>query len=558
MRTKKTLINVTVNLMGQLLIFSLAILTRSLMAELMPSDYLGVNGLFTNVLTIMSLAELGIGSAMLYALYKPVAENDQAHITMLMNLYRRLYRAVAVVVAVIGIAMYPLLPYLVHNDTVIQHLPLIYFMYVAQSVSSYFFFYKTALLSANQDQYIINIYSYLFMVLRYVAQIIILYTTHSFLLYLAAQIMLGIIPNILASRRAEKMFPFIRENRDLLPPKKERSAIFKNVRAMFMHKLGSVMVYSVDNLLMSALIGLSTVGVYSNYKTIVDSVSNLVRQLLNGIQNSVGNLVALEKDEERIYHIFKALNFAGFLFSSFCTVAMLVLFRPFIRCFFGEEYIFSQTTEMLILAQFYISSMRIIIGQFKDTMGLFWHDRYKPLAEVVVNLGLSWILAMRFGLDGILAATVIDLLLIPFLVEPLVLFKRGFKQQTKRYLLEYYATYFLWTLTMIAGGFAAMKVCDLVAIGGFLGVLVKGIVAMAVYGAMMLACYCWTTPFKTLVGYVMRMVKREGANLRRQKIPRMRWNQIGGHQRRKRHIRKTMRNEVLRSADGRAHHRRER
>lgn len=509
MRTQKTAINIVVNVIGQLLNFMLSLLNRSVMARLMPSDYLGVNGLFVNVLTIMSLAELGIGSAMLYVLYKPVAEQDQRKIQELMNLYRRLYRWVAMVVAVIGVLMYPLLPVLVKSNTVIENLHLIYFMYVAQSISSYFFVYKSALLSANQEHYIINIYNDAFLLGRYVLQIIALLLTRNFLLYLTIQIVMGVIPNILISKAAEKKFPFIQENKDILPPKEEQDSIFKNVKAMFMHKIGTVMVYNVDNLLMSALIGLSTVGVFSNYKLISTNLTNILGQIINGSRNSIGNLVATEKDEGKIYGIFNALNFACFLLFSYGTVAMAILFTPFLKLFFGDNYLFPTNTVVLILAQFYLSGMRNIVQQFRDAMGIFWYDRYKAMVEVVVNLVLSLLLARFYGLNGILGATVIDLILIPFWVEPLILFRYGIKEHTKRYMFEYYAHFTLWTISMLAGGFAAMKTCQFVTIGGFVGLIAKGLTCTAVYAAVMLVLYVWTAPFKLLLQYALRLVSRK-------------------------------------------------
>lgn len=507
MRTKKSLMNMMVSLLGQLLNLGLAIAARSYLAQCMPSEYLGINGLFTNVLTILSLADLGIGTAMMYALYAPVARGDREEIQKLMNLYRRLYRYVAAAVALLGLAMLPFLRFLIRTDTPVDHMVLIYLMYLTQSVTSYFFVYKSALIDAHQNQYINSIYTYVFTLIRYAAQIAALALTGSFLLYLAIQILCGLLPNLLASRRAERMYPYIRENRDSYPGREAEREIFRNVKALFIHKTASTMVYSVDSVLISALVSLGTTGIYSNYRLIYTNVSNLVTRLFDGVTASVGNLVATQKDEAERYRVFRVLNFGAFLLYSYCAVAMKILFAPFIRLYFGEGYLLPQRTVLLLLAQFYLTGMRVVVQQFRNTMGLFWYDRYKSVVEVVVNLSLSILLGRRFGLNGILGATVIDLLAIPFWVDPVVVFHYGWPDNGRKYLAGYFARFAAWTGGMLLAGWAAERACALVEVSGFAGLVAQGLTCTAVYGALLLAFFFWTPECRGLWGYAARFVK---------------------------------------------------
>lgn len=508
MRTKKSIVNIAVGLLGQVLNLLLAIASRSILAEYMPREYLGLNGLFSDVLTILSLSELGIGSAMMYALYGPVAEGDRVEIGKLMNLYRKLYRYVAVAVAVLGLALLPFLHLLIRTEHRIDHIVVIYLMYLSQSVASYCFVYKTALIDAHQNQYICSIYNHVFNFVRYLGQIAVLILTQNYFLYLAVQIACGLLPNYLASRRAERMYPDLFEDRDSYPDQETRQEIFRNIRALFLHRSAGMMVYGVDSVLITALVSLGTTGIYSNYKLITGNIDGLLSRIFNGLSASIGNLVATEPDKERCYRIYCMLNFAAFLLYSYCCVAMLILFEPFILLCFGSDYLLPQVTVFLVLMQFYLTGMRVMTHKFREAMGLFWYDRYKAVVEVVVNFSLSILLAKWFGLDGILAATVLDLLLIPLWVDPYVLFRHGWKHNWRGYLTGYFVRYAVWTAGMLAGGFVTQKVCGLIALSGLSGFVVKGLACTALYGAIMLALFGWSRECRDLFGYVKGLLRR--------------------------------------------------
>lgn len=498
MRTKQSIINVTVNLTGQFLNFMLALLSRSVLAKLLPGEYLGINGLFTNVLNILSLAELGIGTAMLYAFYKPVADNNIPEIRKLMNFYRQMYRMIALAVSCLGILLIPFLHILVKDAKQIENLVLMYLLYLIQSVSSYFFVYKTSIIIANQKQYICNIYTYACTICRYILQILVLLWMKDFLIYLVVQIVFAVLPNILASRKAEKMYPFMDEDRTSYPEKTVRKDILKNVRAMFSHKLGSVLVYNTDNLIMSAFIGLGSVGIYSNYKLISSNLNTVLSQIFAGMAASIGNLAATS-ERKRVLDVFNTLNFFCFLLYGYSTVMMAVLFEPFIELFFDNSFLLGKWTVLVLLSEFYITGMRQAMQQFRNAMGTFWYDRYKPIVEVVLNLVISLVLVRRYKITGILAGTVLSLLLVSFWVEPYVFFKYSIRDNMGKNMKKYFSVYFFRVFTVAVAYIGINKVCDIVPGENFIGFVFRGLTATVLYGVLITVVYSRTDEWKNLI-----------------------------------------------------------
>lgn len=262
MRTRYTLINMLVNIGGQFFTMLLSFISRMVFIRCLSAAYLGVNGLFTDVLSILNFAELGIGTAMVFSMYEPAARNDEQKLARLMNLYKWMYRAVAASVLLFGLVLLPFLPYLIKDGEGIEHITLIYMMYVLSSACSYLLNYKSSIYQAYQKSYICTGWTLVCECIRTVVQIVALLLTGNFILYLAIQLVVQFIPNIIISHMADKEFPYLKECREL-PEKEERNGILKNIGAMSMHKLATVIVRNTDSLLMSSFIGLATVGLYS-------------------------------------------------------------------------------------------------------------------------------------------------------------------------------------------------------------------------------------------------------------------------------------------------------
>lgn len=505
MRTKKSIINMIVGVGGQLLTLLLTFLGRLIFVHYLSAAHLGVNGLFTNLISVMSLAEMGMGTAMAYAMYKPAAEQDHDMMVRLLNLYRRLYRIVAAVVFAFGMALYPFLNYFIKDAGDVEHLHFIYLMYLANAVASYLYSYKSSVLIVNQREYIKNLYENLAQIARIAAQILILVLTGNFILYLAVQLFSTFMANVLIARKVDRDYPYLNAHKEL-PPDNVRKSIAKNIYAMSMHKFGTVIVLKTDSLIMSAFVGLTSVGIYSNYKLVTSNANTLLNKIYSAFTGSIGHLSATES-ADKIYEIYQALDFLLFLLYGYVTAAVYVLANPFVELFFGKAYLFPMLTVFFIAADFYVTGMRQINLKFKETLGIFWQDRFKPLAESVINLVVSIALVGKYQVAGVMLGTIVSSMLTNFWVEPYMLMRYGIKEAWQPKLRRYFVDYILRTAVMVIGTAAAWYACRPFACTNFALLVLRGIVCTAVYCLVVVAFFGRSWQFKYLKNRVLVILR---------------------------------------------------
>lgn len=434
-RTRKSIINLITALCGQIFGVIISFIVRMVFVNFLSSEYLGVNGLFTNILTMLSLVELGVGSAMTYSLYKPIAEENVEKIKSLMDLYKKAYRIIGIIVLVIGIGFTPFYKYLISEVPDIPNLNFIYILFVVNTGISYFYSYKRSLIICNQNKYIATIYRYAFYFIYNIAQVIVLITTQNYILYLICQVIATILENIAISRKADKMYPYLKE-KDIKPlPKKEFNTIKKNVGAMLFHKMGAIVVNSTDNIILSKFVSLKAVGLYSNYYMVINGIEIIIGQIFEAIIASVGNL-GVSESKEKLKSVFNKVFFMNFWLFSLCSICLLVLFNDFIKIWVGQEYVFEFSIVLIIVIAFYLKGMRKAVLTFRDATGIFYHDRYKPIFEAVINLIVSIILAKKWGVAGVFIGTIISTLATSMWVEPYVLYKYAFKEKVYKYFVK--------------------------------------------------------------------------------------------------------------------------
>lgn len=448
-RTKNSLRNVKYALFFQGLKIFITFFTRKVFVLMLTQEYLGLNGTFSNILSMLSLAELGIGSAITYSLYKPLAERDEKQVAARMDLFRRAYWTIGLTVALLGACLTPFLPVLIRDLPDIPHVNLIYLLFVLNASLSYFFSYKQSLIIADQRQYITTMCHLSLNILLQIAQALFLWFTKDFFIYLGLQIGATLLENLILSHIADRRYPYIHLNRhDKIDPAAKKE-IVKNTRAMIIHKAAGIVVFGTDNLLISYFVGVVAVGLYSNYLMITGALTSIYGQFFSALTASVGNL-GVTAEPEQVLTVFRRLNFAGSWLYGFSAVCLAVLLNPFIELWLGADYLFSQDIVCLIAVNFYVTGMRQAVLTFREAEGLYWYDRHKSAAESIVNLTVSAVLAVPFGVTGIFIGTFASTMTTCFWVEPVILFKYGLHASAKPFFKDYAVNTAITLLTFTA------------------------------------------------------------------------------------------------------------
>jgi O-antigen/teichoic acid export membrane protein len=421
MRTQLALKNSYWGIVSQGVILLIGFISRKVFIDVLGPSYLGLNGLFSNVISLLSLAELGISSAIIYNLYKPLAENDQKEITKLMNFYKKAYRIIALIIAIIGVSLLPFIGYIVNDsDFTIQYLRIIFALFLFESVASYFFSYKRSIIFADQKNYIIVIWDTVFRIITTVANILILIITHSFIIYILSSILIRLLNNITIAIIADKKYPYIK-NKDKID-KNKRKKVLDNIKNIMINKLSWTVTSATDNIIISTFVNLTTVGLLSNYNLIILSVQNFVSQVLNSTQAGIGNLM-VSGSKEHVYTVLKRLTFLSFCFSTFCGVSLIVLINPFISIWLGKQYLFNNQIVIILVINFFFMILRSPLWQMMSASGLFKQEKNIALIGTIINLIVSLVLVNFIGLEGVLIGTLFSLVIQITLKIPLFFMK---------------------------------------------------------------------------------------------------------------------------------------
>lgn len=440
-RTQNSIRNIITAMMGQLGGILVNLAARVFFLHYLNHTYLGLNGLFTNVLTMLSLVELGVGPAMAYSLYKPLADGDTERIKSHMAFYKRAYITIGLTIAALGLAFLPF--YTVFMDEVpdIPHLNTIYLLFVANTVISYFYSYKRTIISCDQKKYIETTVHYGAYFVLNLVQIIFLALTKNYVIFLILQVISTWAENFILARKADQLYPYLKEKHVEKMSQEDHQVIFRNVAAMSMHKIGAVVVNSTDNILISKLIGLATAGLYNNYYTIIHPLQTITNQIFESIVASVGNLKATvqEGDLGRLKDTFNDVFFFAFWIFTFCSASLLCLLHPFIEFLWlrNRGWLLDNLTLYVLIINFYLYGMRRPVLTFRDATGAFWNDRFKPIFESIINLVASIVLAKYFGLAGIFLGTLVSTVTTSLWVEPYVLYKHVFHHPLRDYFIRF-------------------------------------------------------------------------------------------------------------------------
>lgn len=407
MRTKYSVYNSFTSLVSNCLTMILGFVSQAIFIRILGIEYLGLNGLFSNILTMLSFFELGVGNAIVYNMYKPIADNNEKQIKALMNFYKKAYNLIALTVFVVGMMIVPFINFFIGKVTVDVNIYAVYILFLVSTISTYLVAYKRSMLYANQRNYIINIIHLVYVIIMNVTQLLIVYITKNYYLYLIVKIVCQLIENIVISIITTKKYPILKEISNEKIDKKTEQDIKKKVKGLLCHKVGGSLVNGTDNIIISKFLGVFTVGLYANYELITRACNTMFSQIISSTTASIGNLLA-SKDNAKAFDVFKKIRFLNAWISIFTAVSILVIAQPFIKLWIGDNGLLPLFVLIVIVFNYFQKMQRSTYFAFKDSAGIWVEDKYVPLVESIINITVSIIGVKLIGLAGVFIGTIVS------------------------------------------------------------------------------------------------------------------------------------------------------
>lgn len=431
-RTGKSFVNVITSVITNAVILITAFVVQKVLIEIMGSDYNGINGLFGSIISMMSLADLGIGTAIIYHMYRPVAEKNQQKVNSLLHFYKSCYIAISGVVLLIGIVVGFFLPLLVGDVEIADSIYVIYVLFLADCLSSYFLAYKKSLLYADLMNYIPDTIYFIVYLIQNALQIYVLVSFQSYILFLIVKTMGKCVSNLFISLYIGKKYPFTRD-RHVEPVEKEvREDIVTKVKGLLYHKLGKILITGSDSVVLTGVLGITAMGFYTNYHLVIGGITALLNKIFETLTNSVGNFL-LDSSRERRLDIFRKIDFLNFWCFGCVAAGMYAVLQPLIALWLGDEFLLDKAVVFVLVVNFYLEGMRASVNTFKEAAGIFHEDRRIPVIEAIVNLTVSIVLAKLLGIAGVFLGTIISTFVVYFYSYPKYVCKPLFDMTYWRY-----------------------------------------------------------------------------------------------------------------------------
>lgn len=493
-RTKNTIKNIIYGSAYKVIAILFPFIIRTITLNVLGIQYLGLNSLFVSVLNVLNLAELGFGTALVYSMYKPLAEDDANKVNALLNLYKKIYRIIGFIVLAVGLAAMPFLEFLISGTYPADiNLYLLYSIFLLNSVIGYFFFaYKNAILVAQQRNDIVSKINILTIGLLYITQIIVLLVFKNYYIYIVFLPVSTLATNLVVDFVTRKKFPQFKAQGSVAA--EEKKSIKKQVTALFTHRIGYVVQSSIDNICISAFLGLTLLGKYNNYFYIITAIESFLTIIKQSMLAGIGNSAATETVEHN-KKIFNKLIFINMWIVGWCSCCLLCLYQPFMRIWVGGENLLSFTVVLSLVALFYLNNIRAIVGVYKDSLGMWWQDRFKPIAISVVNL-IGTVICAKLGFfEGVILTTAFAYFVVGLPWETRVLFKHYFKEKETKYYLQM----LFYTIVNLAVMILTYFICIQIHLAGLSQVVVTFIICLIVPNLIYLLAYFKNKQFKAVL-----------------------------------------------------------
>lgn len=485
--------NIFFGYISNFIILAMGLLQRSVFILVLDETLLGVNGLYTDILGMLSLADLGIASALNFSLYKPVADNDQERIKSYMRFYKKAYRVISGAIALIGLALAPFLPYIIKdsNGISVKDLTVYYLIFLFNTVSTYLVAYKYSLSNAQQRNYIQTNIETVTKIVTAAAQIVILFATKNFLLFLLTQAAVELTQKIFVCIYFNRMYPYLRDKDVQKLSKEDTGVIVTKTKALMLHKLGDVARLSTDSIIITYFMNVNWVGIVKNYTLVITYAANFINVIFNSVVSGFGNLVATESREKQ-YAVFRVYRFFACWLYGFAAAGFWLLLTPFVTgLWLNERWELGQAVLTLILLDFYLKGGRIVLLNFKVATGLFEQDRYLALFQGIVNLILSIVGIRYIGLAGVYVGTVVSGVL-SNLIQPVIIYREYFSKSVWVYFkdsLKYLGTVIGIILLLIPVRYFILGQMNLITF------ILMAVIVTAVYNMVFFLLFCRTQEF---------------------------------------------------------------
>lgn len=457
MRTNNSIKNGIVAIIMSIVTILFGFVSQRVFVSMLGTELLGLNGLYSNILSMLSIAELGFGSAIIYHLYKPISDNDYKKINILLSFYKKIYNAVALIILLLGTIVTIFIPYIV-GETQILNIRFLFFLSLLEVVSSYLLTYKRSILYADQKNYILNLFHIVYIIVFNVVEIILLLISKNYILYLIIKIVCRILENLMINSYVNKKYLYLKVEKNNTLDNETLCDIKSKVKGLLFHNIGSSLVQGTDNIIISKIFGITIVGICSNYFMIVNAFNSIFNQIFQSITSSVGNLL-VENDNKKFYITYKNILFINsYLYTiiSACTISGMT---SFIVLWMGEDFLLSDIVLIVMICSFFIQGLRKTNSVFKNAAGIFYEDKYVPLIESVINLIFSIILSLYFGLVGVFIGTIVSSLVLNLYSYPIYVYKKILNRSYLSYLIDNFK-YHIIGIVIILFSFFTTKVIN--------------------------------------------------------------------------------------------------
>lgn len=484
-RVRNTIKNIKAGVLNKVITLLLPFIARTVLIKVLGSEYAGLSSLFVAILQVLNLAELGIGTAITFSLYKPAAEEDTVTIRATMNLYKKIYRIIGVVVLIIGFALMPFLSYMIEGEVPGDiNLYVLYLLYLLNASLTYFLFaYKTILLEVHQKNNVISNINTVLFLFQFAYQMVVLVCFKNYYLYIAIMPFITVANNVIGAYYARKIYPQYYCKGKL--PKGRRREIRKRVYGLMIQRLCATTRNSLDSIFISAYLGLNMVAIYNNYYMISNAITGFLIVLTTAMTASVGNSVATESVDKN-YDDMNKINFLYMLVSGICTICLLCLYQPFMESWLGNSFLLGMVPVVLLCLYFYVLKMGDVLSAYTQGAGLWWEGRYRAVAEALLNIILNAVLGKIMGVTGIILGTLISLVLVNFFYGTTIIFKYYFKKNS---IMRYFRRHLIYFIVTCFVALICYFVTSNIPLDGYFGVLLKGVICLLISVVTLLAIY---------------------------------------------------------------------